>query len=145
MFGVDTTRAVKPIRVILIGASILFAAQLSAFLIFVPMRGALLPLVFWTLLIGGALLLAFRRPRSFIAVGPRGLLIYRGARGSEQLAWSAIEPLPLGRMPNAITLRVDGREMTLSSYEFFHWHFWEVDRCVSSINSYARGEKAIES
>ena len=145
MFGVDTTRAVKPVRVVLVGVAILFAAQLVAYLIFVPMRAALIPLAFWTVMIGGALLLAFRRPKSFIAVGPRGLFIYRGARGSEHLAWSSIEPLPLGRLPNAITLRVDGREMMLRSYEFFHWHFWEIDRCASSINTYARGEKAIES
>lgn len=135
IFGVDTTRAVKPVRVICIGAAILFSAEAIAFL----------TLVLWTFLIGGPLLMAFRRPKSFIAVGPRGILIYRGARGGEHVEWRLIEPLPLDRTPGAIVLQVAGEKMILGSYEFFHWHFWEADRCVRCINSYARRGKTSES
>lgn len=145
MFGVDTTRAIKPVRVACIVAAILFSTEAIAFLVLAPAGARLMPLALWTFLIGGPLLMAFRRPKSFIAVGPRGILIHRGARGSEHYAWQLIEPVPLDRGPGVIALQVDGEKMILGTYEFFHWHFWEADRCVRCINTYARREKAIES
>ncbi len=145
MFGVDTTRAIKPIRVACIVAAILFSAEAITFLLLGPAVANVVPLVLWTFLIGGSLLIAFRRPKSFIAIGPRGILIYRGARGSEHYAWQLIEPLPLDRGPGVIALQIDGKMMILGTYEFFHWHFWEPDRCVRCINTYARREKTVES
>ena len=122
------SRALRPLR-------IMFAIP------FIPLAGVFLLWLYWlvlrptsvtawltVLLTGGATLFLgwclCTRPRKFVAVGPRGVVIYHGRKRSEGYAWNRVGKASYNLLRKALDIELDGDRVWLSAYGFFRGSVW---------------------
>jgi hypothetical protein len=91
-----------------------------------------------------ALAIAYSRriPLGFLAVGPRGLAIYRGRGQIEEFRWHRVGKARYDIRRKSICVAIDGAVVRLRGYPFFRGDVFEADSCVRCINSFPRDHGA---
>jgi len=104
--------------------------------------------VFGVMTVGGSLaagagiyLTSFRRPKSFIALAPEGLIVFRDGQPPETFPWSDVGRARYDIASKSLMFPVGKRRVRLPSMQFFHWYIFELDRCVRAINRYPRPDE----
>lgn len=82
-----------------------------------------------------------KKPKCFVAVGPRGLAIYFGRDCFEEYEWTGIGRVLYEIGHKRINIPREGGDIHLTIFKFFGMHIGEVDRCVQGINHYPRPEQ----
>jgi hypothetical protein len=102
----------------------------------------------WVLLVFGPVALFaavfLRIPRAFVAVGPDGVLIYRGPKRSERFAWAEVGRARLQLFRKKLIVPAAGKDVRVP-FTFFGARgtdLAEAERLLRCINHYPRGEGA---
>ncbi|MCP4245887.1 MAG: hypothetical protein GY778_02455 [bacterium] len=115
---------------IIIMATILRGGRPALYLLAEPLLWlAVLALNIWLLI---------TKPRAFIALGPRGIVVHRGRRASEEISWSSMGVPYQDLKRGAIVLPVDHRIVVLPNRTFFRTDVIEAERFLRAIKAFPR-------
>jgi len=81
-------------------------------------------------------------PQTFLAIGPDGVIIYRGKNTFERYSWSQISHAEYNILRQGIEVFVDGRKILLSDARFFRGDMLAAAPSAAAINAYPRPEPA---
>ena len=81
---------------------------------------------------------SFRRPRSFVALAPDELIVFRDDTAPQRFAWKDVGRARYDIASRSLVFPVGDRTVRLRGMEFFRWYVSELDRCVRAINNHPR-------
>ena len=100
--------------------------------------------IVWTavLLMGGTAIFliyaAYAKSNRFVAVGPDGVVVYRGPQRIDTFGWERVGRARYSLMRNTLDIDVDGRPLRLSAFSFFRGNVFAAEECVRYINTFDR-------
>lgn len=98
----------------------------------------LLPLLFCAVVGACRTAWAFSRLRRFVAVRPRGLAVYRGAKQAEEYAWDRIGRAKYEFIGKRVSIQIDGKPMRISANSFFRGDIFGAEGFIRCVNHYPR-------
>lgn len=118
---------------------VIYASAVAASAFFAPGQAPPKAIVLFLALLAavGAYYLIRLRPKSFIALGPWELCVYRGKKEAKY-AWNEMGRAQYSLMHKSIEFEYQGERVRIPVQPIFSLAVGEIDRCVQAINAHPR-------
>lgn len=90
-----------------------------------------MPLLLWAFAV---------RPRGFVAVGARGVTVYRSKKRVDEYTWDRVGKAHFRLTSKTLDLRIDDQPVVIPAFRIFRGNIFEVERCIRYMNAYPRDQ-----
>ena len=97
------------------------------------------PGLYTLVIIPGLLWLFVARPPGFVAIGPRGVAVYRPRTGVQEYPWDRIGQAQFhlkSLLSKSVAFVIDGKPTAIPGFNIFRGNIPEIEACIRCINEY---------